>query len=312
MASVRDRRTTARARLEREMAARQEAAARKRSQRTRIGAIAGSALAVLIIVWVVVALTTGGKAPASAAAPTPTGTPSPTACAWNPMIPTSASPKPSLPPEIKELGTPATNVPRHGFQVMTINTNLGVIKISMDLSKTPCTAGSMAYLASKKYFDNSKCHRLVADISALQCGDPTYTGKGGPSYRFDDENLPTHNMPMYHDGDVAMANGGANTNGSQFFFLYNTIEDNSSGFQPSYSLFGHVIQGMDIVKKVAAGGDDEAFASAAGGGHPKTPLIFKSVTVGPVLDVEPTPAAAAPAPTTAAATPSTSASPKAS
>jgi peptidyl-prolyl cis-trans isomerase B (cyclophilin B) len=312
VASVRDRRATARAKLEREIAARQEAAARKRGQRNRIAAIAGSAVAVLIIVWVVVAVTSGGKPAANAAGASPTGTPSPTACQWNPMIPTSMTPKPTLPPEIKELGTPSPNVPRHGWQIMTINTNLGVIKISMDLSKTPCTAGSMSYLASKKYFDNSKCHRLVADISALQCGDPTYTGKGGPSYRFDDENLPTHNLPMYHDGDVAMANGGANTNGSQFFFLYNTIEDSQSGFQPSYSLFGHVIEGLDIVKKVAAGGDDEAFASNAGGGHPKTPLIFKTVTVGPVLETEPTPAATTPAPTTAAATPSATPTAKAS
>jgi peptidyl-prolyl cis-trans isomerase B (cyclophilin B) len=53
----------------------------------------------------------------------------------------------------------------------------------------------MAFLASKGFYDGSSCHRLVADIFALQCGDPSGTGSGGANYAFDDENLPLNKLP---------------------------------------------------------------------------------------------------------------------
>jgi peptidyl-prolyl cis-trans isomerase B (cyclophilin B) len=167
-----------------------------------------------------------------------------------------------------------------------VNTNLGQITIQMNLAKAPCTSASFAYLASKKFFDGSSCHRLLnqGDSHVLQCGDPSGTGQGGPSYTFADENLPTDQRPAYVAGDVAMANSGANTNGSQFFIVFDDTD-----LPASYTLFGKVTQGLDIAKKVAEGGDDEAFASAnpdgsagAGGGHPKTKLTFTTVTAGPV------------------------------
>jgi peptidyl-prolyl cis-trans isomerase B (cyclophilin B) len=165
----------------------------------------------------------------------------------------------------------------------------------------------MAYLASKGFYNNSSCHRLVDGIFALQCGDPSGTGSGGATYSFANENLPTGKLPTYHAGDVAMANTGQpNSNGSQFFFLY----DNSQ-LQADYSLWGKVIEGFDVVKKVAAGGDDGAFADQAGGGHPKIPLTFTTVTAGPVspTSVAPTttpPPATTPAPSGSPATTSSS------
>jgi peptidyl-prolyl cis-trans isomerase B (cyclophilin B) len=161
--------------------------------------------------------------------------------------------------------------------VLTFDTNLGQVQVEMDLSKTPCTAASMAYLASKGYYDNSSCHRLVADIFALQCGDPSGTGSGGTTYRFDDENLPLNKLPAYHDGDVAMANTGQpGSNGTQFFFVYG-----NSQLQGNYSLWGRVIDGNDIVKKVAAVGDDQAYALEAGGGAPAAGVQFNKCDRGP-------------------------------
>ncbi len=286
------------------MAARQEAARRKRLLQARIGAAVAGVLVVAAIVWIVAA-TGGGDSE-------PTANPSsgPTACEWIDEFPdATASPSPSpLPSGVKNVGTPPTDVPRSGFQVVTFNTNLGVVKVEMDLSKTPCTAASIAHLASRKFYDGSSCHRLVASIFALQCGDPSGTGTGGATYRFADENLPSGKLPAYHEGDVAMANTGQpGTNGSQFFFLWA-----NSQLQGDYSLFGRVIQGMELIKKVAAGGDDGAFEAQAGGGHPKTKFTFKSVTVGPVTaEPAPTPTAAptpsaTPASTTAPASPSPS------
>ena len=291
------------------MAARQDAARRKRLLQARIGAGVAGVVVIAAAAWIIIA-STGGSS-------TQTGTsasPTPSECKWINSVPTDPSPSPgvtpSLPAGIKDVGTPPTTVPRSGFQVLTFTTNEGVIKVEMDLSKTPCTSASLAYLASKGFYDNSSCHRLVDGIYALQCGDPSGTGSGGATYSFGNENLPTGKLPTYHAGDVAMANTGQpDSNGSQFFFIY----DNSQ-LQADYSLWGHVIEGFDIVKKVAAGGDDGAFAQQAGGGHPKIPLTFTGVTAGPVTPTSVAPAATPPpaatsAPAAPTATPSTTATP---
>jgi peptidyl-prolyl cis-trans isomerase B (cyclophilin B) len=255
-----------------------------------------------VVIWIISAVGGGGSGTGSTPAAAPTGCtyrPSPT----NP--PATSSPAASTSPTpAKTTATPAStatasgspsatvgalpdsNPPRSGYRDMTIVTDQGTIKIEMDLSKAPCTAASMAHLAQTGYFVKndpgviSSCHRLVSTIFVLQCGDPTGSGAGGPGYEFDDENTAPDKLPAYHEGDVAMANSGANTNGSQFFFVYQT-----SSLPGNYSLWGHVIQGLDIIQKIAAGGDDDAFdpqQGGAGGGHPLTPLVFKSVTVGPV------------------------------
>jgi len=312
-------RAAARARLEREMAARAEAARRKRVLQARIGAGVAAVVVLGAVIWIIAAATGGGSSSTTPAAnngcqwgdalaglPTPEPAPSGSASASSSASP-GASPTRSLPAGIKDVGTPPTTVPRSGFQVLTFETNLGDIKVQMDLSKTPCTAASMAYLASKGYYDNSSCHRLVADIFALQCGDPSGTGSGGSTYRFDDENLPLNKLPAYHDGDVAMANTGQpGSNGTQFFFVYG-----NSQLQGNYSLWGRVIAGNDIVKKVAAAGDDQAYAQEAGGGHPLQEFKFNKVTAGPITEKSVASPAPAPSPSASpspAATPSPSAS----
>jgi peptidyl-prolyl cis-trans isomerase B (cyclophilin B) len=262
------------------MALRAETAKKRRRTQTFIAAGAAAAVLVGAIVWIAIATTGDDDGDPTVAPSGPESTSaSPTTCDYRPLIDPSASgsgsPEP-LPSTAKEVGRPDPNVPRSGKQTMTIVTNLGEIQIEMDLAKTPCTAGSFAYLAGKKFFDNTKCHRLVPDIGALQCGDPGGDGTGGPTYRFADENLPTNRRPAYPEGAVAMANSGPDTNGSQFFFVYK-----DSPLQAQYSLWGKVTKGLDIVKKVGEGGDDGAYAQQAGGGHPKTEIIFQTVTVSP-------------------------------
>jgi peptidyl-prolyl cis-trans isomerase B (cyclophilin B) len=301
VSSVRDskQRAAARAKLEREMAARRDAARRKRLMQARIGAGAAGVVVLAAVVWIIVA---------AAGDSNPTANPSAAAtnCTWHSDFPSPSPGDPSptpLPSGIKDVGTPPADPPRSGFQVLTFDTNLGQVQVEMDLSKTPCTAASMAHLAGKGFYDNTSCHRLVADIFALQCGDPSGTGSGGSTYRFDDENLPLNKLPAYHDGDVAMANTGQpGSNGTQFFFVYG-----NSQLQGNYSLWGRVIAGNDIVKKVAAAGDDGAYAAEAGGGHPLQEFKFNKVTAGPIT--EKSMASPAPSPATSpspATTPSPS------
>jgi peptidyl-prolyl cis-trans isomerase B (cyclophilin B) len=287
-------RAAARARLEREMAERAAAAARRRKRLAIIGS-AAAALVVLLLVVVLVSTSGGKKKHPAAAAPSASTSAAAASCSWKPNPNPSASPSQAPNPNLKNVGTPpASGEPRSGTRDMTINTNLGTIVVRMDLAKAPCTAASFTYLAEKHFFDNSSCHRLVnnsgadqqsgqaKDFHVLQCGDPTGTGQGGPTYQFDNEYVPTDQRPAYPAGVVAMANSGPNTNGSQFFIVFgDTI------LPADYTLFGTVVQGLDIAKDVGAAGDDGAFAKDAGGGHPKKKITFTTVTVGPVASASP-------------------------
>ena len=136
--------------------------------------------------------------------------------------------------------------------------------------KAPCATNSFKYLAQKGFFNNTSCHRLTtAGIFVLQCGDPTGTGAGGPGYQFPDENLTGATYPA---GTVAMANSGPNTNGSQFFLVYQ-----DTPLPPNYTPFGRVTAGLNALTSIAAKGSDNA--NAQGDGHPNQPLTIQSVTI---------------------------------
>jgi len=168
----------------------------------------------------------------------------------------------------KNVGTPPAQARMAPGDVMTIVTNRGTIKIRMLTSDAPCTVNSFRFLASKKYFDNSHCHRLTTKgIFVLQCGDPFGTGSGGPGYMYQDENLAG---ATYGAGTVAMANAGPDTNGSQFFITYK-----DTTLKPLYTPFGVVVSGLDIVRKVAAYGCDNT--NGSGDGHPRRSVVFKTL-----------------------------------
>jgi peptidyl-prolyl cis-trans isomerase B (cyclophilin B) len=107
-------------------------------------------------------------------------------------------------------------------------------------------------------------------IFVLQCGDPTGTGSGGPGYSFNDENLAGATYPA---GTVAMANAGPNTNGSQFFFV---TQDTT--LRPNYTPFGVVTRGMNVLAKIAAGGEDDQ--NGPGDGYPNRYVGILSVVIG--------------------------------
>ncbi len=163
---------------------------------------------------------------------------------------------------------------------------------TLDGAAAPCNVQSIAYLATKGYYDNTPCHRLVTSgIYVLQCGDPTGTGSGGPGYTAKDENLT--NADYSQVGTIAMANSGADTNGSQFFII---CKDSSTGLQKTYTVIGKVTAGMDIVQKVAAAGEDDS--NGTGDGKPKLAITFTKVTAAPPVAgsgtfVTPTPTAPA-------------------
>ncbi|SBT38244.1 peptidylprolyl isomerase [Micromonospora auratinigra] len=277
MTSTRDRqRAAARARLERDMAERATKARKRRQTQAIVGAAAVLVLVVAGTVWLVTSL--GGD---DKKGDTTASTAGFAQCAYNP-VPQQARSK-----QIKDVGVPPNQQAAKGTQTMTIDTNLGPITAKIDRSKVPCTAGSFTFLASKGFFDNTKCHRLVTEgIKVLQCGDPSVTGKGwrasdgtgGPGYNLAEENLPTDKRPPYPDGVIAMANSGQQgSTGSQFFIVYG-----DSSLDPNYTVLGTVTGGMDLVKQVAAAGDDGAFAKQAGGGHPKKEIVISKLSMSDI------------------------------
>jgi cyclophilin family peptidyl-prolyl cis-trans isomerase len=157
-----------------------------------------------------------------------------------------------------------------------IQTNKGPITVALDAKTAPKTVNNFVVLARYHFFDNVLCHRIVNNF-VVQCGDPDGTGAGGPGYTFEDE-LPTGDSP-YKAGSLAMANGGANTNGSQFFIV--TSDDGAKNLTPNYSLFGEVTSGMDdtVVALNAAAGPDPSADNPAGGTPTKEPIYITGVTI---------------------------------
>lgn len=226
-----------------------------------------SAAAAVLIGCSLAACGSAGTTPTTAGsstAPSGDAAPASVTCAY-PSSGTAAK-KVSVPPSKPTVGGTVTG---------TIETTEGAVPITLDAAKAPCTVNSFVSLATQGYFDNTPCHRLTTSgIYVLQCGDPTGTGSGGPGYSFKDE-LTGHDT--YPAGTIAMANAGANTNGSQFFLCYGSCTGLDA--QPNYTVFGTIsAAGMSVLKKVAAAGEDDAYG--AGDGHPTDGVKITGVTWG--------------------------------
>ena len=209
----------------------------------------------------------GPNAPATAPPVTPPADPAPGtgACQYTAAADTGG----------KGVGLPPAPPAVAMARTVTIASSIGPIALRLD-PKAPCTAHSFAFLAGKKYFDGSSCHRLTTEgIFVLQCGDPTGTGSGGPGYQFSTENPPAGPQPVYPAGTLAMANSGSpDSNGSQFFVVYQDTR-----LSPDYTVFGTVTQGLDAIQRAAAAGHDGSLDPGPGGGKPKTPVTLQTVTV---------------------------------
>ena len=248
-------------RLAREHYERQQARRTHHARRWRTWTIMG--LACVTVVGTGTAayfLVQGGGKPAAAAPASPRATPVATHCTYT-----------ASPPAARNVGFPPATPDGKATYQATIVTNRGDVVIDLLNAKATCTVNSFVYLAGKNYFSNTHCLRLTTvEPYVLQCGDPTGTGKGGPGYKFADENL---SGAKYTAGTVAMANGGPDTNGSQFFLVYR----DSKELPPDYTPFGTVVKGLGIIQNVAKAGTDNA--NGPGDGHPKEKVVIERVTI---------------------------------
>jgi peptidyl-prolyl cis-trans isomerase B (cyclophilin B) len=142
-------------------------------------------------------------------------------------------------------GPPSPAINTSHKYLATVITNRGTITLCLDPALAPNTVNNFVFLARNQFYNGLKWHRVVANF-VIQGGDPLGTGSGGPGYKFNDEPV----LGNYTVGALAMANSGANTNGSQFFIC--TVDD-TKALAKSYNLFGYVASGMDVVLKIVQG-----------------------------------------------------------
>lgn len=136
-------------------------------------------------------------------------------------------------------------------KVAVIETNKGTIRFELLEGDAPKTTENFTIHAGNGYYDGVIFHRVIPNFM-IQGGDPLGEGYGGESAwggKFDDEIDRGSSLyaGSYEKGTVAMANSGANTNGSQFFIMHVDYP-----LPPSYTKFGKVIDGQDVVNTIAA------------------------------------------------------------
>src|SRR3954467_7464018 len=156
-------------------------------------------------------------------------------------------------------------------RIAVIQTNKGTIRFELLETDAPKTTENFRVLAEKGYYDGVIFHRVINGFM-IQGGDPTGTGRGGESAwggRFDDEINRASELysGAYAKGTVAMANAGPNTNGSQFFIMHSDY-----GLPPSYTKFGRVIEGQDVVDQIATAATDRS-------DRPQSDVVMEKVTI---------------------------------
>ncbi|MFI5763955.1 peptidylprolyl isomerase [Streptomyces sp. NPDC051563] len=171
-------------------------------------------------------------------------------------------------------GVPVHDPARARPYTAELVTDQGRVTIEAFTEAAPCATTSFAFLAGKKYFDGSACHRVTTSgIFVLECGDPAGRGPGagaaGPGYSFPDENL---SGAAYPAGTVALSKAEPGRNGSRFFISY---ADPQFVMEPDWTPFARVVGGLDVLRRIAANGTADGSAD----GRPKQPVVFRSVTV---------------------------------
>jgi cyclophilin family peptidyl-prolyl cis-trans isomerase len=230
--------------------------AEQRRKRLRTARTVGLLLVPIAVILVVVAVTSGGSNESS----TSSGVKN---CA-------TALPSKATTTDFKK--APPLTIDSNKKYTATLDTSEGPITIALDPKQAPQTVNSFIFLSCKSFYNGTPFHRIVTDF-VDQGGDPKGDGTGGPGYSLPDE--PPKNG--YQAGDVAMANSGPNTSGSQFFLV---VSDNGaktlngSGAPYKYSILGKMdAAGLEVAKTI------NTFGSSSEEGKPTKQVTLNGVTI---------------------------------
>jgi cyclophilin family peptidyl-prolyl cis-trans isomerase len=268
--------------------AERSAASRRRS--LIVGSVAGVLALIVLLVGANVLL--GGDetaAPSRSPATSPSTTPSPSArpgTQTGTVTPTAANetgevacgaeePAKAGQPKPQFAGPPPMKIDRKATYTATMQTSCGTIVIELDAKRAPQTVNSFVFLAKQGFFDGQYFHRLDTSIDVIQGGDPSGTGADGPGYAIPDE---LKGNESYTPGTLAMANAGPNTGGSQFFIVTGPAGTNLDG-NPSFTIFGKVIEGLRVAKRIQVLPIVDPNAEDLSGQRPSAAVYIEKVTV---------------------------------
>jgi peptidylprolyl isomerase len=260
---------------------------RRRAKRRRglaVGAV-GAVLAVALLVVGFMILTRDDE---TAASPSGTATPraSPSRNSGEPTRTGTVKPEVEPPSNVacgadppKQAGTakpqfsgppPANILKKSTDYSATMTTSCGTIQLDLDERAAPQTVASFAFLARNGFFDGLIFHRVVPGF-VIQAGDPLGSGRGGPGYMIADEYTGAERFGV---GVLAMANASRpNTGGSQFFIVSGK-DGRSLEASPTYTVFGEVTEGIDVVKRI-----DGVPVGGESGQTPEQAVYIEGVTI---------------------------------
>lgn len=277
------------------LARRRQAEKRHRQRNRQIGTIV-VALAVAIAggAFAFAAFTGDEPAPGTTGASGPTG---PTAASPDPDVEPGSktgtvqpepgpekvacdgeTPKGALKPK-PQFNEPADVLKDGRTYTATLQTSCGDIVIELFADETPETVNSFVFLAEQGFFDATRIHRIDTSLDVLQGGDPTGTGSGGPGYAVDDE---LSGAESYGAEVVAMANSGTRNSGGSQFFLITGDNGHRLDSNQLYTIFGRVIEGLDVALLIQGLDIQDPDAAAAGdlsGQQPKQAVYIEKVTI---------------------------------
>lgn len=167
--------------------------------------------------------------------------------------------------------SPPMTIDSNKSYTATITTDKGAMVVKLFASEDPITVNNFVFLARDGFYNNTIFHRVIKGFM-IQGGDPQGTGTGGPGYKFTDEPITRD----YTRGTIAMANSGANTNGSQFFIMHATYP-----LPKQYVIFG-AIDATDSVSLATLDAIANAPVEDNGMGEdskPITPTMVQSIQI---------------------------------
>jgi len=184
-------------------------------------------------------------------------------------VPVAGTVGPIGPPTATPLANPPAQASGDGTKV-TISTKVGDIVVEIYNRSAPVASQNFVNLAAAGFYNGTTFHRLVPGF-VIQGGDPSGNGSGGPGYTIPDEPV----VGAYKRGIVAMARTPQpNSQGSQFFIVLADSAAQALDAARTYVIFGNVVQGMDVVDKIAAMPNSGGQANAA-----VNPVVMNLVTV---------------------------------
>ncbi len=164
---------------------------------------------------------------------------------------------------------PTMSIDENKTYTAIIETTDGTMRAELYAKDAPLTVNNFVFLARDGFYTNVKFHRIIKGFM-VQTGDPQGTGMGGPGYQFEDEPVSRE----YLRGTLAMANAGANTNGSQFFIVQEDYP-----LDKNYTIFGKVTEGLDVLDAIANTAVSPNPANPREVSVPDEDVLIKSITI---------------------------------